>query len=239
MLHRPSGIASDSDGSEPFCALIATYVGMSRVLALAALFLAACADPAQEACDGGTCGSPHLGDAGGSLDGSVDGPMAATHGSGNCGGGNPLDVPLCPNDARTLHQRLNAARAQYYGDGVHMFGPYQLAWDASLARVAQDYATQYAAGMAPDGAERSDVAYDSFWEGTYQGYHAIAGREAATSCDCPPPTSFIVPPARTFYNQHSALSRTYLIRIDALSRMGVGHVGTADGSHYWTFVFAP
>ncbi|HJZ84252.1 MAG TPA: hypothetical protein VKN99_03735, partial [Polyangia bacterium] len=179
-----------------------------------------------------------------------DGGTGATHGNSNgriCGGGfgaaNDLaHLPPCPSDPAGFYPRFAASRADYYHDGTHVFEPEHVLWDDALAAVAQDYANRYAAGLAPSGMVRdnSSLGYEPYWDGTYQGQRAMAGMETPTSCDCPPPGGgpFMQQgPAPVFYNLGNAYFRAEVVRIDGMSRMGIGHVGTADGRHFWTFVF--
>jgi hypothetical protein len=175
----------------------------------------------------------------------------APHGMGMCGGGfgDPSDlahVPLCPSTPTDFHTRFAASRANYYHDGTHVFEPQFVNEDPALAMVAQDYASKYAAGqVSPNGMiyDNGFQGYDVYWDGTYQGYRAVAGMETPTSCNCPPPdpSNPFIPqkPAPVFYNLGNAYFRANIIRIDGMSRMGIGHIGKPDGSHYWAFVFAP
>jgi len=196
--------------------------------------------------EGDGSGEPTTGDSGDppSNDSDSDEP----HGGGMCGGGfgpsNDLaHLPPCPSSPATFHERYNVSRGTYYHDGDHPFEPQFVAWDDTLAQAAEEYADALAAGMAPIGEEfwvpyQLDK-YDPYWDGTWQGYRAIAGMETPTSCDCPPPEPYFGPlPAPVFYNLSSAYFRANVVRIDGMSRMGIGHAAPGDGSHVWTLLFA-
>jgi hypothetical protein len=182
----------------------------------------------------------------GGPDPTGDGDSSEPHGEGMCGGGfgatNDLaHVPLCPSDPATLHERFNATRGNYYHDGDHVFEPGVVQWDDTLAIAAQEYAEAYAAGMPPDGMEYYTPAYvyDPYWDGQWEGYRAIAGMETPTSCTCTMPDPiFGMSESYVFYNAASAYFRANVVRIDGMSRMGIGHVAPGDGSHYWTLLFA-
>ena len=135
----------------------------------------------------------------------------------------------------TLYQRFALSRADYYHDGFHMFEPQYVNWDPGIAAAAQDYAVQYAASLPS--TTQDGNGYDTYRNTTYGAYRVIAGMELPDSCDCPPMQAFVQPDAPVFYNQSSPTFRSSVIRIDGMSRMGIGHVGTANGLHYWAFLF--
>ncbi len=168
------------------------------------------------------------------------------HGSGTCAGGADGDIslshlPKCPSDPGTFYTRFAKSRSMYYGDGIHFFEPAVVKWDPTIAAVAQDYANKYAKGMLPVGGVVSgEIGAEPFYDGTYSGYRAITGKETPLSCVCKDSFGKVVSTGggvNPFYFQGSALFRTYVIRMSGMSRMGVGHVETSDGSHYWTLLF--